>query len=354
MKKSASYKHFIAITIYLSTIFISVESAPINFPEDELTVSEVESHLRFLASDELMGRKPGTYGADIAARYIAEQFRAAGLKTFFHAPDYFQEAHLVLENKSDKEKNDGEMKSIISKNVIGYIEGKNSRMKNEFVLLCAHYDHLGTGSLKGSTDTDIIFNGARDNGMGTVALICASKAFAIKPTARSLVFIAFTGEEEGCLGSQYFVENPLLSLDKIVFVLNNDGGGFNDTNLIRIAGLERYSLKKIIIEAVDKYKLSVLPYPSELQYLYELSDNMPFARKGVPAITVSPGFGKIDDEILKYIHTVKDEADDTFNYSYLLKFTRAYISISRAIADTPFRFQSTKQTTYSEKGHRQQ
>jgi len=155
------------------------------------------------------------------------------------------------------------------------------------------------------------------------------------------VFIAFTGEEEGCLGSKYFVENPLISLDKIVFVLNNDGGGFNDTNIIRIAGLERYSLKKIIIEALDKYKLSVLPYPSELQYLYELSDNMPFVRKGVQAITVSPGFDKVDDEILKYIHTVEDEADDTFNYSYLLKFIRAYISIARAIADTPYRFQST-------------
>jgi len=291
-----------------------------------------------------MGRKPGTYGADIAARYIAEQFRTAGLQTFSDANDYFQVAHLVLENKSNREINDDEVKSIISKNVIGYIEGSDSGMKEEFVLLCAHYDHLGVGLLKGSIDTDIIFNGARDNGMGTVALICAAKAFAIKPTARSVVFIAFTGEEDGCLGSKYFVENPLLSLDKIVFVLNNDGGGFNDTDLIRIAGFERISLKKIIIEAVDKYKLSVLPYPSELQYLYELSDNMPFVRKGVPAITVSPGFDKVDDEILKYIHTVEDEADDTFNYSYLLKFTRAYISIARAIADMPYRFQSIKQT----------
>jgi Zn-dependent M28 family amino/carboxypeptidase len=344
MKKRASYKHFIVVTIYLSAILVSVESAQLNFPEDELTVSEVESHLRFLASDELMGRKPGTYGADIAARYIAEQFREAMLKTFSDSIDYFQLTHLVLQNKCDSETNDSKVESITSKNVIGYIEGSDPGLKKEFVLLCAHYDHLGAGHLKGSTETDIIFNGARDNGMGTVALICAAKAFSIKPNARSIVFIAFTGEEEGCLGSQYFVENPLISLDKIVFVLNNDGGGFNDTNLIRIAGLERYSIKKMIIEAIEKYELSVLLYPSELQYLYELSDNMPFAQKGIPAITVSPGFDKIDNEILKYIHTVEDEADDTFNYSYLLKFTRAYISIARAIADTPYRFQSTKQT----------
>ena len=321
--------------IFLFSVLASCKSAQVNFPEDELTVSEVESHLRFLASDELMGRKPGTYGADIAARYIAEQFRAARLQKLSGALDYFQEAHLFFENKFDREKNDGEMKSIISKNVIGYCEGKDPGMKNEFVLLCAHYDHLGVGLLKGSADTDVIFNGARDNGMGTVALICAAKAFAIKPTARSVVFIAFTGEEEKCQGSQYFVENPLISLDKIVFVLNNDGGGFNDTNLIRIAGFERISTKEIITEAVDKYGLSVLPYPIEIQYLYELSDNMPFARKGIPAITVSPGFDKVDDEILKYVHTEEDEADDTFNYPYLLKFTRAYISIARAIADTP-------------------
>jgi len=338
MKPRVPCRHIIVITIVLCIIPVFFESAQLNFPEDELTVSEVESHLRFLASDELMGRKPGTYGADIAARYIAEQFRAAGLKKLSSALDYFQEAHLILENKSDREIKDGEVKSISSKNVIGYLEGKDPKMKNEFVLLCAHYDHLGAGRLKGSTNTDIIFNGARDNGMGTVALICAAKALAIKPTARSLVFIAFTGEEEGCLGSQYYVENPLLSLDKIIFVLNNDGGGFNDTNLIRIAGFERISTKETITEAVNKYGLSVLPYPNELQYLYELSDNMPFARKGIPAVTVSPGFDKIDDEILKYIHTVEDEADDTFNYSYLLKFTKAYISIARAIGDTPIRF----------------
>jgi Zn-dependent M28 family amino/carboxypeptidase len=342
MKPRVPCRHIIVITIVLCTIPVSFESAQLNFPEDELTVSEVESHLRFLASDELMGRKPGTYGADIAARYIAEQFRAAQLQKLSGALDYFQEAHLILENKSDREINDGEVKSIISKNVIGYLEGKDPRMKNEFVLLCAHYDHLGAGRLKGSNDTDIIFNGARDNGMGTVALICAAKALAIKHTARSVVFIAFTGEEEGCLGSQYFVENPLISLNKIVFVLNNDGGGFNDTNLIRIAGFERISTKETITEAVNKYGLSVLAYPIELLYLYELSDSMPFVRKGIPAITVSPGFDKIDDEILKYIHTVEDEADNKFNYSYLLKFTRAYISIARAIADTKIRFRWKK------------
>ncbi len=68
--------------IFLFSVLASCKSAQVNFPEDELTVSEVESHLRFLASDELMGRKPGTYGADIAARYIAEQFRAARLQNF--------------------------------------------------------------------------------------------------------------------------------------------------------------------------------------------------------------------------------------------------------------------------------
>ncbi len=342
MKQRVPCQNFIVPTILLCVIFVAVDSVRVNFPESELTLSEVESHLRFLASDELMGRKPGTNGADIAARYIAEQFRVARLQKLSGALDYFQEVRLFLQKKSDSEKDKGDIKPIISKNVIGYIEGKDPRMKNEFVLLCAHYDHLGVKRLKSSADTDIIFNGARDNGMGTVALICAAKSFAIKPTARSLVFIAFTGEEEGCLGSQYFVENPLISLDKIAFVLNNDGGGFNDTNLIRIAGFERISAKKIITDAVDKYGLSVLPYPKELQYLYEFSDSMSFVRKGIPAITVSPGFDKIDDEILKYIHTVEDEADDKFNYSYLLKFTRAYISIARAIADTPIRLRWKK------------
>jgi len=325
-------------TVLCATIFcaapVSIKSTQVNLPEDDLTLSEVESHLRFIASDELMGRKPGTYGADIAARYIAEQFRAAGLQTVQGASDYFQEAHLSMENEPKEAANTGIVKLVISKNVIGYVEGKDPGMANEFVMLCAHYDHLGTGRFKGSTDTDIIFNGARDNGMGTVALICAAKALALDPLSRSVVFIAFTGKEAGCLGSKYFVENSLIPLEKIVFVLNNDGGGFNTTHCVRVAGLERVPQKDIIKGATDKYGLSVLPYPSELQYLYKKSDNMPFARKGIPAVTVSPGFDKVNDEIRKYIHTVMDEADDTFNYSYLLQFTRAYISIARAIGNT--------------------
>jgi len=338
--KSRLIFELISITIVLCAIlfcvvFISLKPTQVNFPEDDLTLSEVESHLRFIASDELMGRKPGTYGADIAARYIAEQFRAAGLKTILSATDYFQDAYLILENKPKGAANNGVVKPVISKNVIGYVEGKDPGINNEFVLLCAHYDHLGTGRFKGSTDTDIIFNGARDNGMGTVALICAAKTLALKPTSRSVVFIAFTGEEEGCLGSKYFVENPLIPLDKIVFVLNNDGGGFNVTHLIRIAGLERISSKDIFTRAVNKYALTVLPYPAEYQYLYYESDTRPFARKGIPAVTVSPGFDKVDDEIRKYVHTVNDEADDTFNYAYLLQFTKAYISIARAIGNSP-------------------
>jgi len=339
MKTMFFFKHFPIATVLCATIFcvvpVSIKSTQANPPEDVLTLSEVESHLRFIASDELMGRKPGTYGADIAARYIAEQFRAAGLQTVQGASDYFQEAHLIMENNPKGEANTGIVKPVISKNVIGYVEGKDPGMANELVLLCAHYDHLGTGRFKGSTDTDTIFNGARDNGMGTVALICAAKALALDSTSRSVVFIAFTGEEAGCLGSTYFVENPLIPLEKIVFVLNNDGGGFNATHLIRIAGLDRISPNEIFSHAVNKYGLTVFPYPVEYQYLYQESDNMPFARKGIPAVTVSPGFDKVDDEIRKYVHTVNDEADDSFNYSYLLKFTKAYISIARAIGNSP-------------------
>ncbi|MBN1982046.1 MAG: M28 family peptidase, partial [Chitinivibrionales bacterium] len=147
----------ILCALFFCSVFITFKSKHINFPEDELALSEVESHLRFIASDELMGRKPGTYGADIAARYIAEQFRTAGLRAFSGAPDYFQVVHLDLRNESDNATNKGETRSIISKNVIGCIEGKDPNMKNEFVLMCAHYDHLGAGHFQGATDTDIIF-----------------------------------------------------------------------------------------------------------------------------------------------------------------------------------------------------
>ncbi|MFC2082305.1 M20/M25/M40 family metallo-hydrolase, partial [Bacteroidota bacterium] len=153
---------------------------------------------------------------------------------------------------------------------------------------CAHYDHLGT--IENSSSGDSIYNGARDNGMGVVSLLTAAKILSANLPARSVIFAAFTGEEEGMRGSKYLIEHPPFPLDAIAFVLNNDGGGYNDTTLIRVAGLKKTTAEEIITKACISTGLTCLPYPKEYQYLYDLSDNAPFAVFGIPAVTISPGF----------------------------------------------------------------
>jgi Zn-dependent M28 family amino/carboxypeptidase len=300
--------------------------------EYAITIDEVSAHLRFLASDELKGRKAGTEEATIAARYIAEQFRSAGVKTFAVANDYFQQVPINTEKRRDDYTKNSIPKRC--KNVIGFIEGSDPLLKDEYVLLVAHFDHLGIKVNESDSEGDSIYNGARDNGIGTVTLISAAKVLASHPPARPVILLASTGEEEGMIGSKYFFNNSPVDRRKIVFVLNSDGGGYNDTTLVRIGGLLKVNLSNKIVEGLRHGGLKCLPYPPELEYLSdERSDCLPFLQSGIPSITFSPGFDKIDDEITRYVHTIKDKAGDNFNYSYLLKLCRAYITVARIVAD---------------------
>jgi len=309
---------FILISISCSTNKMKIE--PCWEPKSVLM-----AHLRFLASDELRGRRTGTCDAKIAARYIAEQYRSYGMLAFNESLDFFQSVTLNDEPN---------LKMLHCNNVIGYIEGTDSILKDEYILLVAHYDHLGVIQDTSNLLSDSIYNGARDNGMGTTALLFSANVLANNPPFRSVIFLAATGEEEGMLGSEYFIEHCPVAVEDIVFVLNNDGGGYNDTTLIRVGGKNRIELIDEIWTDLESSGIKSLPYPEDLEYLYDLGDNITFAKKGIPAITISPGFDKIDDEILKYIHKPIDEADDAFNYSYLLKFSQAYTKIAMFVSNS--------------------
>jgi len=110
-----------------------------------------------------------------------------------------------------------------SKNVVGMVEGTDPELKDEFIIYSAHYDHLGLG--KPNAEGDSIYNGARDNAVGVVTVMSAAESIAKNPTKRSALFILFTAEEKGLLGSKYYVDNPLLPLDQMVYCFNSDNGG---------------------------------------------------------------------------------------------------------------------------------
>lgn len=227
-------------------------------------------------------------------------------------------------------------KKVQSQNVVGYVEGTDPKLKNEFIIYSAHYDHVGIGSPDETGDT--IYNGARDNAVGATTVLSAAENIAAHPTKRSALFILFTAEEKGLLGSKYYVENPIFPLQQMVFCFNSDNGGYNDKSKTTIVGLERTTVAPLIKKASQEFELEAIDDPAPEQGLFDRSDNVHFAAKGIPAPTFSLGFTSFSGEVTKYYHRPGDHAD-SLDYDYLTKFFGAYVLASRYIANsskTPF------------------
>ncbi|WP_057936589.1 M28 family peptidase [Algoriphagus resistens] len=231
-------------------------------------------------------------------------------------------AVLEIEGKTNK--------AVEGKNVVAWIEGTDKNLKNEYVMLSAHYDHVGIGRPDESGDS--IYNGTRDNAIGTVAVMNAAKFFANNPPKRSILLALWTAEEKGLLGSRYFAENPLVPLNQIIYNLNIDGAGYNDTSIITVIGLGRTTGDELITEAVEDFGLKALADPAPEQGLYDRSDNVNFAKEGIPAPTFSLGFTAFDDEINKYYHKAADEVDSV-DLDYVTLYWKSYILAAQKIAD---------------------
>jgi hypothetical protein len=241
--------------------------------------------------------------------------------------------------------------SVVSSNVAGIIEGSDPKLKDEYVLLTAHFDHIGAGKQAGTPyqPSDSIFNGARDNAVGITALLTAAKALALQHPKRSVMVLALTGEEVGLLGSRYYAENPLVPLKQTVFDLNSDGAGYNDTTIVSVIGLERTGAKAEIEAGAKAFGLSVFAEPAPEQGLFDRSDNVSFAAKGVPAPTFSAGFKTFDEAIGKYYHQAIDNPE-TLDFNYIRRFCQAFAHTARLIANRPTRPQWSTGDKYEAAG----
>lgn len=186
----------------------------------------------------------------------------------------------------------------VVKNVVGFIEGRNSKLKSEILVIGGHYDHVGYMS-KHKNGEDYIFNGADDNASGTAGVMVAAKAFAsmkVKPK-RSVLFILFAGEEKGLYGSEYYCNNPLYPTAKTVAMLNMDMIGRNGNDSIELEGVKlNPELNKIILKENGKVGLKVID-PTE--DMYARSDHYNFYKKGISAMGFTSG-------LHKDYHTVRD------------------------------------------------
>ena len=223
----------------------------------------------------------------------------------------------------------GKQTKIPAKNVIGKIEGTDPKLREEHLVISAHYDHVGIGAKK---NQDSIYNGARDNALGTVGMLTAAKFFSKNPPKRSVLLMALTAEEKGLLGSAWYAEHPLIPLEKTIFDLDCDGAGYNDTTVTTVIGLERTSAEMDIAKANTQFGLKAIKDPVPQENLYERSDNYNFAKKGVPAVDFAPGVTAFDAEIMKYYHQPADEVG-SLSFGYLVRFYRAFVYANYLIAN---------------------
>jgi len=175
--------------------------------------------IKFLSDDKLQGRETGSPGADSAAAYLARRFSEVGLQPA--AGGWFQSFTIGREAPGLRP---ARAVPLVGKNVIGILPGRDPVLRNQTVILGAHYDHLGLGGF-GSLDPDstgAVHNGADDNASGVAALIQVAARLAVSPPARTVVFIAFSGEELGLLGSAYYVKAPIYPLSGTLAMVNLD------------------------------------------------------------------------------------------------------------------------------------
>ncbi len=249
-----------------------------------INTADVKEHIYVLASDAFEGRQTGERGQKMAAEYLADQYKKFGILGINGADDYYQ--YIPVEDLNNKSENSSE-------NVIAFIEG--SEKPNEILVISSHYDHLGIH------DNETFF-GADDNASGTTAVLEIAQAFANAKKEgygpkRSILFVNFTGEEKGLLGSKYFSNNPVYPLKNMIAGLNIDMIGRigkerepNDDNYVYVIGANRLSseLHNINEKANTTYTHLELDYTyNELDdpnKFYNRSDHYNLAKHNIPII----------------------------------------------------------------------
>ena len=281
----------------------------------------VKKHLYTLASDEMEGRKAGSPGIEKAAKYIENEFKRIGLTTFEDLDSYRQTFKFT--NRRSK-------KEITSANIIGVLEGKSK--KEEFVIISAHYDHLGIKE-KGE---DKIYNGANDDASGVTGVLVLAEYFKKVGNERTIVFVAFTAEEMGLIGSTHFGKG--IDANKFVAGINLEMIGKTPSfgkNTAWLTGFERSDFGEIVQKNLKGSGYQLFPDPYKNFNLFFRSDNASLARLGVPSHTFSTTAIDVD----KDYHKVTDEAE-TLNMTIITQTIQAVAKGTESIIsgkDTPTR-----------------
>ncbi|MDZ7624080.1 MAG: M28 family peptidase [Ignavibacteriaceae bacterium] len=238
-------------------------------------------------------------------------------------------------------------RDFLAQNVAGMLEGSDTDLKDSYLIISAHYDHLGIGPV---VNGDSIYNGALDNAIGVSVLLELARQFSEsnKSVKRSIIFLAVTGEEKGLLGSTYYTDNPLVPLYKTIANLNIDGiAFFRDFQTVVGVGSELSSLENILSETAIKMGLQVEPIPQQFKVVeaFNQSDQLSFASAGIPSILVLEGTknkNKSEEEVLyafidymiNRYHTPFDDLSQDIDYVAAAQHTGILFELAFSIVNS--------------------
>ena len=285
MKKIVFLISFVGLSLHAQTNVTSKNISNVNYQVSEENVIKT---LSYLTSDELEGRDSGSEGIEKAAVYLENLLKENGIKP------YFKTYRDTLSN-FDKP----------AFNIVGYIEGTDKKLKNEFVVIGAHYDHIGM--LQNGVNGDVIVNGANDNATGTTAVTETAKYFAkFKNNKRSVLFVFFSAEEKGLLGSKHLAAKLKEQKMDLYFMFNFEmiGVPMKDKGMdFYLTGFGKSNMATTMNEYAGEKLVGYLPIETKYM-LFRASDNYPFFTEfNVPAQTVST----FDFENFQFYHQPDDE-----------------------------------------------
>jgi Zn-dependent M28 family amino/carboxypeptidase len=330
-----TYKFEKAAELGAAAAFVVHETGPAGYPwavvegswtGEQFDLATPDRNMHRAAIEGWITREQAEALFRLAGRNFDELKRAAARRDFRPVPLGVR-AQVALRNT---------LRTVDSNNVIARLPGSDRKLRDEYLIYCAHWDHLGKVEQDGEVR---IFNGAKDNASGTAALLELARALTQLrvPPARSILFLAVTAEEQGLLGSRYYAENPLYPLARTAAVINLDAVNvLGPTRDLVIIGLGSSTLDDVAGGVAMDLARTLKPDPEPEKGFFYRSDHFSFAKEGVPAFYHDEGieyFGKPEGWGLEM--RAKYTAEDYHKPSDTVK---EYWDLTGLVADSRFVF----------------
>jgi len=340
-----TYKYEIAAAKGAIACLIVHETAPAAYPFGVIVASRTHENFEISALDKNAGHvgMEGWLTVDSARKLFSwsgkdfDALKATAVRRDFQPVELGAKASLAIDNV---------LRNVASRNVVGLLPGSDPKLRNEYIIYTAHWDHLGRDpNLPG----DQIYNGAVDNASGVAVLLELAQAFKALPAdqrpKRSILFLSVTAEEKGLLGSRYYAQNPLYSLTQTLANINMDGANqYGRTSDMATVGFGQSTLDDtgIAVAASQGREMHAEAHPEHGSYYR--SDHFEFAKVGVPSYYPKAGrhfIGQPDDYSEKLVqdyiahryHQVTDEVQPDWTFAGAAQDTEFLFAVGRRIAD---------------------